>query len=165
LAYIGRLQTLHVELIVNVLFYLEGAWMHGTELLYNLGAEEPFENLNLYMMWAYFYRDRFMDQKMQYIDWKFLHSLHKDINYFFLIFNFILKMSEININLIESYISCYVAIFDKHVQFWFQGYVNRALSSLIQPSPPKGDHFHVTPSFIKYLKNLLHGLGNIYTGW
>jgi hypothetical protein len=25
LAYIGRLQTLHVELIVNVLFYLEGA--------------------------------------------------------------------------------------------------------------------------------------------
>jgi hypothetical protein len=81
-----------------------------------------------------------------------VHSLYKYINYFFLIFNFILKMSEINIiDLIESYISCRVAIFGKYVQVWFQGYVTRAHSSLIQPSPSKGDYFHVTTSFIKYL--------------
>ena len=62
-------------------------------------------------------------------------------------------MSEINIiNLIESYISCHVAIFDKHVQFWFQGYVNRAHSSLIQPSPPKGDDLHVNPPLLNTLK-------------
>ena len=70
LTYTGKLQTLNVELIVHVLFYLEGAWMFDIEPLYNLGAEEPFENLNLYTMRANFYRDRFMDQKMQYIDWK-----------------------------------------------------------------------------------------------
>ena len=28
--------------------------MYDIESLYNLGAEEPFENLNLYMMWANF---------------------------------------------------------------------------------------------------------------
>jgi hypothetical protein len=68
LTYTGKLQTINVELIVHVIFYLEGAWMYDIEPLYNLGAEELFENLNLYMMWAYFYY--FMDQKMQYIDWK-----------------------------------------------------------------------------------------------
>jgi len=42
-----------------------------------------------------------------------MHSLHQYINDFFLIFNFVLKVSEINmINLIESYISCHVAIFN-----------------------------------------------------
>ena len=70
LTYIGKLQNLNVELIVNVLFYFEGAWMYDIEPLDNIGAEEPFENLNLYMMWPYFYCDRFMDKKMQYIDWK-----------------------------------------------------------------------------------------------
>jgi hypothetical protein len=41
--------------------------MYDIEPLYNPGAKEPFENLNLYMMSAYFYYDRFMGQEMQYI--------------------------------------------------------------------------------------------------
>jgi len=47
LTYTGKLQTLNVELIVNVLFYLKGARMYDIEPLENLGAEKPFENLNL----------------------------------------------------------------------------------------------------------------------
>jgi len=58
-----------------------------------------------------------MDQKMQYTDWK-LCILYIIYKLFFPYFNFILKVCEINIiNLIESYISRHIFIFDKHVQF------------------------------------------------